>query len=84
MLIYKKNSTSIASQVKYVASVDIDMALLALANTSNAYVLKSSRAQWSLSIVDYVTRNEGSLFRIMKDRLSINALLIHTFITIID
>lgn len=49
----------------------MDKALLGDANRSYAYVMKASKAEWSLTILDYVTRKKGSLFRIMKDRLSI-------------
>lgn len=49
--------------------IDIGAAIIFYKNTSNAYVLRLSRARFTLLLVDYNTQDEGSLFRIMPEQL---------------
>lgn len=65
-------STPIKSQVQYMSAVDMGISIITDRNTSNAYVLRLSRARFTLSIADYVAQQDGSSnFRVMKEPLSI-------------
>lgn len=60
-------TTKLNSKIIFMSMYNMTQSVLYQKNTSNAYVIKESRAYFFIVLLNYAEMRDGPLFRIMKE-----------------
>lgn len=64
-------STKLNSKITYTNIYNMSQAILFKKDTRNAYVIKASRAKFFITVLNHVVRDDGPIFRVMKEHIGI-------------